>query len=185
MLNEKLVENIFKYFLFSIWLVIVPVFMLFIVPMLTIINFSLFLPTEILNLLSSKIGHYFIASIFLALILLPWSWSSIEIDFMGKPRYRGFNGKKFLITIFAIPIVFGYVVSLLGYSYYDVMTLYIEYSQNTITYINSVIDSEYFRIVLPLLPIVLMSFVLFKYFIYLFIIGFIQYIWFMGNIIFF
>lgn len=165
---DKLMQTIPKIFGLSFYILVMPVIALMIIP--AIFGFT-FLAT-------------FATSVFLGFVVfLHLSVFDTKIDDFGAVELSNFNGKKFVITIFILPIIVGNLLKAFNIDL-NISDLYyfgqianditqnivkMHFSENKLVY-------DYLTIVLPMLPIILLSYFFIKVAIYWLFIGLYHYI---------
>lgn len=165
---DKLIQLTFKIFGLSFYILVMPIIALMIIP--AILGFT-FLAT-------------FVTSVFLGFVIfLHLSVFDTKIGDFGEVGLSNFNGKKFIITIFILPIIIGNLLKAFNIDL-NINDLYylsqianditqnivkINFSENKLLY-------DYLAIVLPMLPIMLLSYFFIKVAIYWLFIGLWNYI---------
>ena len=166
--TNTLIQIIPKIFGLSFYILVMPIIALMIIP--AIFGFT-FLAT-------------FATSVFLGFILfLHLSVFDTKIDDFGTVELSNFNGKKFIVTIFILPIILGKLLKALNIDL-NINDLYYfsqiasDISQNIvkINFSENKLLCDYLTMVLPMLPIILLSYFFIKVAIFWLFIGLWNYI---------
>jgi len=165
---NNFIEVIIKIFRLSFYILAMPLIALMIIS--TIFGFTFL--------------SVFITSIFLGFVVfLHLSIVDTKIDKFGSVDLGDFNGKKFLISIFILPFIIGNILKLLDINLNISDLYYFSQIANDITqniikinFLENKLLFDYLTIVLPMLPIILLSYFFIKVAIYWLFIGLWNYI---------
>lgn len=162
------IELIPKIFGLSFYILAMPIIALMIVPHFFGFGFS----------------SVFATAMFLGFVVfLHFSIFDTKIDNFGMVNLGAFNGKKFIFTIFILPFIFGNILKLLNIDLNLSDLYYFSQIANDITqnivkinFSENKLLFQYLTMVLPMLPIILMSYFFIKVAIYWLFIGLWNYI---------
>ena len=150
--------------------------------------YILAMPLVALMIISAMFGFtfssVFITSIFLGFVLfLHLSVVDIKINSFGSVDLGDFNGTKFFISIFILPFIIGNILKLFDINLNISDLYYFSQIANDITqniiktnFSENKLLFDYLTIVLPMLPIILLSYFFIKVAIYWLFIGLWNYI---------
>lgn len=166
---KYIVINLERYIYFIAYIFILPIILMLCVGSFNILiidYFYEFLPYKIINILIIETITYLIVGFILGFLLLPISFCSISISHNGNIKYKNFSFIKFIFYIFLFPIFFNYIFP--NFNYLNAFYQFIEISQLCTNKILLYIESDYLKLILPLIPIAIISVFFIKLLIYLF-----------------